>query len=159
MRGLLFLKEKSSLAIDIIDHSKTYAKESCSQMKVIWILGLVSVSADWRVSETPLSNSSPFHSARPRWNCAAQWCHLRPVEHQWLCHAGQHPSLLTEEGSGVGSSHVVVKMTAFVTYRHDTDIFLSPATPCVTVTLVLSSLVLYVFLLCHWVENGNYQLK
>ena len=59
----------------------------------------------------------------------------------------------------MGSSHVVVKMTAFVTYRHDTDIFLSPATPCVTVTLVLSALVLYVFLLCHWDENGNYQLK
>ena len=41
-------------------------------MKVFWIIGLVSVSADWRVSETPLSNSSPIHSARPRWNCAAQ---------------------------------------------------------------------------------------
>ena len=41
-------------------------------MKVIWIIGLISVSADWRVSETPLSNSSPIHSARPRWNCAAQ---------------------------------------------------------------------------------------
>ena len=46
----------------------------------------------------------------------------------------------------MGSSHVVVKMTAFVTYRHDADIFLSPATPCVTVALVLSFLVLYVFL-------------
>ena len=78
MGGILSLKDKS-LAIDIIDHNKTYAKESCSQMKVIWIIGLISVSADWRVSETPLSNSSPFHSVRPRWNCAAH-CAVVPSE-------------------------------------------------------------------------------
>ena len=42
----------------------------------------------------------------------------------------------------MGSSHVVVNLTAFVTYRHDTDIFLSPATPCVTVTLVDESFIL-----------------